>query len=199
MILLPLFFLLYLLIWVGLVVGVGIISWRFSKSIGVTAITVVIAFFVMFWPAFGDYFPTVNAHKQYCEKEAGFKIYVTPEQWIAENPGVLETLVPYVKFTPHEHLSLGNARFGMRAETYQTSNPAVRKEIESLVDIKTKKILSQTINFSRGYWYYQPQDWRAFKIWLDERSCYLDGEPKEIKNKSKEYFQKLNTKWGQQG
>ena len=80
MILLPLFFLIYFLVWVGLVVGVGVISWRSSKSVIGTGVAVAIVFFVMYWPAFGDYFPTVNAHKEYCEKEAGFKIYVTPEQ-----------------------------------------------------------------------------------------------------------------------
>ena len=47
---------------------------------------------VMYLLVFWDYIPTVVAHKYYCEKEAGFWVYKTVEQWKAENPGVAEVL-----------------------------------------------------------------------------------------------------------
>lgn len=196
MILLPLFFLIYFLVWVGLVVGVGVMSWRSSKSVIVTGVAVGIAFLVMYWPAFGDYFPTVNAHKEYCEKEAGFKIYVTPEQWDAENPGVLETLVPFSVYTEFEGAPAGNERFVMKGELLLIPNVPIRKEIESFVDVKTKKIIAQRINFSSGYWYRQPKDWRSIKIWLDSRSCYSVLEQQKLKEKRMEFFKSFNTKWG---
>lgn len=31
-------------------------------------------------------------HKYYCLSQAGFWVYKTPEQWVKENPGVMETL-----------------------------------------------------------------------------------------------------------
>ena len=195
MILLPLFFLIYFLVWVGLVVGVGVMSWRSSKSVMATGIAVAIAFLVMYWPAFGDYFSTVNAHKELCEKEAGFKIYVTPEQWDAANPGVLETLIPYAKFTPYDHGELGNERFAIKFDMFLMEGVAVRKEVSTFVDIKTKKVLYESINFSRGYGYYEPQDWRKIKTWLDSPSCYSYQDTLE-KNRLKDvYFKKLNTRW----
>jgi hypothetical protein len=197
MILLPLFFLIYFLAWVGLVVGVGVMSWRSSKSVIGTGVAVGIAFLIMYWPAFGDYFPTVNAHREYCEKEAGFKIYVTPEQWDAENPGVLETLTPTADSSAdEEYMDFGNKRFAMKLKVSSLNGAAIRKEVESIVDIKTKKILAENINFSSGYWYKQPQDWRSIKIWLDSRSCFSPHEAEIGFSQRKEYFRKLNTKWG---
>lgn len=52
---------------------------------------------LMFW----DLIPTLLIHKYYCATEAGFWVYKTPEQWINENPGVLETLS--VSHLPEEY------------------------------------------------------------------------------------------------
>lgn len=43
---------------------------------------------LMFW----DLIPTLLIHRYYCATEAGFWVYKTPEEWVKENPGVLETL-----------------------------------------------------------------------------------------------------------
>lgn len=195
MILLPLFFFVYIAVWIALVIGVGIVSWRFSKSKKVTGIASVVAFFVMYWPAFGDYFSTVNAHKAYCEKEAGFKIYVTPEQWAAENPGVLETLVPYEKFTPYDQGELGNDRFAIKFELFPMDNFAVQKSVEKLLDIKTNEVLYEGIDFSRGYEHYNSKDWRHIKIWLNSPSCFTYQDLHEKSILKNTYFKKLNTRW----
>lgn len=52
-----------------------------------------VAALLMYNLVFWDWLPTVYAHKYYCEKEAGFWVYKTLDQWKAENPGVGETLV----------------------------------------------------------------------------------------------------------
>lgn len=52
-----------------------------------------VGFLVVFMAIFWDWIPTVVAHKYYCSTEAGFWVYKTVDQWKAENPGVMETLV----------------------------------------------------------------------------------------------------------
>jgi hypothetical protein len=47
---------------------------------------------VMYLIPFWDLIPTLVMHQYRCATEAGFWVYKTPEQWVAENPGVLETL-----------------------------------------------------------------------------------------------------------
>lgn len=51
-----------------------------------------VAAFAMYNLVFWDLIPTLAVHKYYCATEAGFWVYKTPEQWVKENPGVMETL-----------------------------------------------------------------------------------------------------------
>ena len=52
-----------------------------------------IGFLIVYLPVFWDWLPTVAMHQYYCATEAGFWVYKTLDQWKAENPGVMETLV----------------------------------------------------------------------------------------------------------
>jgi predicted PurR-regulated permease PerM len=60
-------------------------------------LTVAGGFLLVYLPVFWDHIPTLIMHKYYCEKEAGFWVYKTLEQWKTENPGVIEGLVSYNK------------------------------------------------------------------------------------------------------
>ena len=80
----------YLLISAGVVAGAITYARKRGKSAirwGLSAALVM--FLIPGW----DWIPTVVAHKYYCEKEAGFWVYKTLDQWKAENPGIAETLV----------------------------------------------------------------------------------------------------------
>lgn len=84
--------LLYLILWMGAVVwahrwanGRG---YSKSKAMGMG----IAAFLVMYLIPFWDHIPTLVAHKYYCEKEAGFWVYKTLDQWKAENPGGLDEI-----------------------------------------------------------------------------------------------------------
>lgn len=46
----------------------------------------VLAAFVMYNLVFWDWIPTLIVHKHYCDTQAGFWVYKTPEQWKRENP-----------------------------------------------------------------------------------------------------------------
>lgn len=57
-------------------------AWRWG---GLAALAM---YLLVFW----DHIPTLLMHRYYCEKEAGFWVYKSVEQWKGENPGVMETL-----------------------------------------------------------------------------------------------------------
>jgi len=77
---------LYLLISIGVVTSAISYASKHGKSALRWALS---AALVMFLIPGWDWIPTVAAHKYYCEKEAGFWVYKTLDQWKAENPGVM--------------------------------------------------------------------------------------------------------------
>jgi hypothetical protein len=196
MILIPLMILAFLGLWIGLICFGGPKALRKMKSKTIAVIAGSAVLLLAYWQVFGDLIPTLSAHREYCEKEAGFKVYVTPEQWAAENPGVLEALKPYEKSKLLVHLTLGNDRFGIKYNISNVDDIALQKQVESVIDIKTKKILAENIDFSRGYGIFGSRDARAIKTWLYLHSCYSDQEMSENKRIRKEYFNKLNASWG---
>ncbi|KAF0161268.1 MAG: hypothetical protein FD157_4150 [Rhodocyclaceae bacterium] len=81
---------LYLLVSLGVVIGAMAYARKAGKSPkrwGWSAALVM--YLIPFW----DWIPTVAVHQYYCATEAGFWVYKTPEQWMKENPGVMEGLV----------------------------------------------------------------------------------------------------------
>lgn len=113
-----------------------------------------LAALVMYNLVFWDWIPTVAMHKYYCATEAGFWVYKTPEQWVKENPGVLETLTTQ-RVWQHDHADGGdvvhiNQRFDL---IYKKEGEFFlhrwRRE-RQLVDTKTKEIVARYIDFSTG-------------------------------------------------
>lgn len=182
----------YIAVWSLLVFLVSFISWRLSKSKKITIIAGFIAFGVMYWPAFGDLIPTLLAHKQLCKKEAGFIVYVTPEQWAEENPGILETLVPYKKYIAKENIELGNKRIGMSISINSLIDGSIQRKEVIVFDIKTKTVFFKDIDFSRGYGGLN----HSLKFWLHSYSCYTESQQKEKMLVRKSFLRKLNTIWG---
>lgn len=181
----------YIAIWGLLIFLASFISWKLFKLKTVTIIAGLVAFGVMYWPAFGDLIPTLWAHKQLCAKEAGFKVYVTPEQWAEENPGVLETLIPYEKYTAKNNIEFGNERIGMVFDIYPFEDFAVQKKVTKIIDVNTKKILLEDIDFVRGYGKLN----NSLKFWLHSGSCYSNEYLNEKLLIQKEYLRKFNTIW----
>jgi len=134
----------YLLGWIAIVVIAWRLSRRFIESKVVASIFAMAAFFVGFWPAFGDYYPTMHKYKQLCASDAGFKVLVTPEEWKKENPGVLENLVPYKKFVEREYptlgeVVLGNNRIGGKTIGADLLGGSIKKWKPDTMMLKRKK------------------------------------------------------------
>jgi len=118
-------------------------------------------FLLVYLPVFWDWIPTVVAHQYYCVKDSGFWIYKTLDQWKAENPGVIETLVAN-KGAPSRYelydnghgklnVYLLNERFNWNVRQKDISGvlPIIRIEQE-VKDIKKNELLARYIDFATG-------------------------------------------------
>jgi hypothetical protein len=161
---------LYFLIAIGVVAGAVSYAKQQGKSAkrwGAGAALVM--FLIPFW----DWLPTVAAHKYYCETQAGFWVYKTPEQWKLENPGVMEGLVANKISIQrigddenHTDTQVLNQRFSWVTEK-QNLVPylQVYRLRSHIIDISNGKAVARWVDFSRGkgrdYW----------KFWMRATSC----------------------------
>lgn len=159
---------LYLLISIGVVIGAvsfarkgGLSLWRWGCG----------AALVMWLIPFWDWIPTVAAHKYYCSTEAGFWVYKTPEQWRAENPKVMETLVANKVPVVIQNAYVLNQRFNwvIYETPYFPLNYMMREE-QQVVDSKTGEILARYVDFSASQISRQA-GWSGWKMWLDSPHC----------------------------
>jgi len=146
------------------------------------------AFLLVYLPIFWDWIPTVVAHKYYCEKEAGFWVYKTLDQWKAENPGVMETLVANKGVS---HSSQGNSdsyvdtfpinqRFNLIAKHQGSFFLHRWRREDELVDTKTNETLARYVDFSTSQ-YRRQAGWSGWKFWLDSEQC-IGGMDTAIKS-----------------
>lgn len=132
----------------------------------------------MYMLVFWDWIPTVATHQYYCEKEAGFWVYKTVEQWKVENPGVMETLV-YKKGMPRIQTPWGratelNQRF-LHIYKHEGPLPFNRWRIETEIrDSKNGEVVAREIDFSTSQERRQA-DWSGWKFWLDSAHCNIEN------------------------
>jgi hypothetical protein len=140
--------------------------WAWSAALGM--------YLLVFW----DWVPTVVAHKYYCSTEAGFWVYKTVDQWKAENPEVLETLVSN-RGQVRDYVQDGDSyiRTGYMNQRFlyiSKRNGRLlfnrwRKETE-IVDGRTKEVLAREIDFYTSH--EKPQaGWNGWKMWLYRERC----------------------------
>ncbi|MFC1626215.1 hypothetical protein ACFL19_00785 [Pseudomonadota bacterium] len=136
------------------------------------------AAFIMYNLVFWDWIPTVVAHKYYCSTEAGFWVYKTVEQWKAENPGVVESLVTFEgsqtdrvgDMNNYMHTYHRNQRFNWIVKHNGKFFPNRWKHEQEVVDTKTGEVLARYIDFSTSQERRQA-GWSGWKMWLDNRNC----------------------------
>ncbi len=137
--------------------------------------------------AFWDYYPTKWTHEYYCKKEAGFWVYKTFEQWKAENPSVLEALLPQ-RVWPSKYTHIGDfdnyistGFINQRLDSVGRGNKlfflSIRKNEQEIVDSKTKEVLARSVDFSTGD---QAGGNISPKFWLRRDEC-VEGKNNGIK------------------
>ena len=138
-------------------------------------------FLLVYLPVFWDHIPTVVAHQYYCHKEAGFWVYKTLDQWKAENPGVMETLIANKDAPSTRQGDMQNY-----IDTYflnQRINKLVKKNgpflfnrwrwEQEVVDVKTNEVLARYVDFSTGNGFIGGPP-RTLRFWLQSDHC-TDG------------------------
>lgn len=99
--------------------------------------------------------PTIPLHKYYCATQAGFFIYKTPEQWVKENQGVMETLKESLSPTrlglekPTYGKTWVNQRFYIKT-TRVTKFNSLRETRTEFVDAENGELMGLAVNYWRG-------------------------------------------------
>ena len=134
--------------------------WRWAGGAGLAM------YLLMFW----DHVPTVVAHKYSCDKEGGFWIYKSIEQWNAENPGVIEGLVANNDGRSEDGAYILNQRF---KRAVKKSGPLwlnLWRWEQEVVDRKTNEVLARYVDFSTGSGFISGPP-RILKFWLQNDHC----------------------------
>lgn len=174
---------LYLLLSIGVVIAAVTYAGNRGKSAarwGFGAVLVMYA--IPCW----DWIPTVVAHRYYCEKEAGFWIYKTPEQWMKENPGVIEALItnkgdPSSRtgdMTNYTDTYFVNQRFNLIVKHNGQFLFNRWRHERGVVDVLNKEVLARYVDFSTSQEQRQA-GWVGWKFWLDSGNC-IDGRDRLI-------------------
>jgi hypothetical protein len=135
-------------------------------------------FLLIYLPVFWDHIPTIMAHQYYCEKEAGFWVYKTVEQWKSENPGVIEVLISNRRqvrksvgdMNNYADTSLLNERFEFLAKHNGPLFLNRWRREQEIVDVKTGAVLARSVDFSTSQERRQA-GWSGWKMWLDTERC----------------------------
>ncbi|MBZ0068969.1 MAG: hypothetical protein K8F26_09150 [Thiobacillus sp.] len=166
---------LYLLISLGVVAGAIVYAKKHGKSAKKWGWGVAL---VMYLIPFWDWLPTVATHQYYCAKDSGFWVYKTVDQWKAENPGVMETLV-YKKDMPYRQTRYGNEtvlnqRF-LFVYKHEGPLPLNRWRTETEIrDRKNGEVIAREIAFSTSQERRQA-GWSGWKFWLDSEHCSIEN------------------------
>lgn len=173
-----------------LLISIGVVRWtiRYARNNGRSAKrwgwgAALGMYSLVFW----DWLPTVAVHQYYCAKDSGFWVHKTIDQWKAENPGVMETLVAnegtpsrYEQFDHgHEKTNtyLLNERFNWIVKHRDVSSLLLIIRTEQQVkDVKKNEVLASYVDFSAGN---SVKDTIGppgpLKFWLGNRHCSGGG------------------------
>lgn len=166
------------------VIVLGAVTWfayRWAAKRGLSRVKCWLAagggFLAMYLAVFWDHVPTLIVHKYRCEKEAGFWIYKTIEQWKKENPSVTETLTPVTgtrssrvgEMKDYAVTTLLSERFKL---VVSRSGPLLfnswMHEMK-VVDTKTGEVLARYVDVSTGNGNVGGEP--PIQIWLQRDYC----------------------------
>ena len=136
-------------------------------------------------PLFWGLLPTVLVHQEFCATDSGYQELVTPRQWAAKHPTLIEHLkdANLVASTKASATVDGFARdvdfAGARAWDHRITKARkwgveVTRVEQRIVDAADGAVLAKSIDYSTG-----SQDHAA--IWLTRPSCFSQAESPVLK------------------
>lgn len=175
-------FVIFMAMGVYFLISLGVVTWAVghAKKNGLSVKkwgwgAALVMFLIPCW----DWIPTVAVHQYYCAKDSGFWVYKTPEQWKAENPGVIEGLVANKNpvLVSHE----GDQDSWTDVEMLNQRIKMVSKRNGPLffhrwrwegewVDSKNNEVLARYVDFYTSHERRQA-GWSGWKFWLATDHC----------------------------
>lgn len=136
-----------------------------------------VAALLMYNLVFWDWIPTVLAHKNYCENEAGLWIYKTLDQWKEENPGVMETLQTQRVWPSQRDGDIGNYSTTLTVNQrfnylHKKNGPYllnVWRHEQEIIDVSNGNVLARQIDFSSGNGNVGGEP--ELKLWIHKNNC----------------------------
>jgi hypothetical protein len=145
-----LFFAVYFV--VSFLVIKGTVSWakkRGRSRWGWGVLVALLMYNLVFW----DWIPSVVLQSYYCKTEAGFWVYKSPEQWVAENPEAIKTLtykrvsdMTVIEHGYTDHLNQRIDRKNLKTHLW----PNITRYEKSVIDVQSKTVLLREIYFKCG-------------------------------------------------
>lgn len=139
--------------------------------------------FVMYNLLFWDWIPTLIMQKHYCDTQAGFWVYKTPEQWMKENPRMKEGVNYHEQGNglKIEKIDKGNVlttflnkRSPVISENIDVSMLPllhITKREHTLRDTKESVELSKRISFQAGHPSGAPKKLSHYRFWVNLQEC----------------------------
>ncbi|MBL4680530.1 MAG: hypothetical protein JKY88_07385 [Pseudomonadales bacterium] len=110
----------------------------------------------MYMTVFWDYIPTEVAYLYYCNKDAGFFVYKSLDEWVAENPGIAEKqdYTGKIQLSREGHRGrisryYMSERFDFTSE-YEPIFAGVVRNNQKFIDKFDQSILSEYIDYQSG-------------------------------------------------
>jgi hypothetical protein len=147
--------------------------WHFTLPAGIAM------YMIVFW----DLIPTYAARTYYCTVHAGLNMYKTPDEWIKDNPGMVEQITP---IEPRRTLRTSNgfrSRLNERFEFISEIRPVffgfVVEDKESIMDLKNNNILAERVDYKTGSNSFGTgaNSLNDYKSWLYTNSCVFRLNP----------------------
>ena len=155
-------------------------AWRAGRkqsgSIVRGTICAILAFVAVLLPPFWNLIPIAMAHRDACARDAGFRAFVNPMDWIASHQVGIQArrgIDPELTSDTRETTS-GFSRYTYMGGLLATDERTSRSELLGMtlsrsemrvVDAETHQVLAQAIDYSIG-----PRE--DARIWLTRRSCF---------------------------
>jgi hypothetical protein len=109
--------------------------------------------------------PTFVVGRYYCATQAGLTVYKTPEQWVAENPGVEEVLT-WRNISPEKNHGIRGADIFLNQRlVWSVRNNALKYlpvniSVDEVFDREKETVLVRHVAISTGY-----DKWYGYKGW----------------------------------
>ena len=141
-------------------------AWRAVRADGGSVLAAstfaFVGFLLVYLPVFWNHIPVLLAHRSMCAKDAGFKAYVTPEEWIAQNKEVIRQLTKQdvenqLRAAKTTNIADGFDQYQFfagllnsqnRGTYYRVLNINIRKWEQRIQDARTGQLLATLTNYS---------------------------------------------------